>query len=566
MIFSCCKCKIRVIMAIPYAAFIFANNDAETLNDANENDLMIYSTGGNLLIGIESNISIMNMNNSQLQINASNTYFPYEVTFSNGTISNANIDELNTNRIVTDAIYGCNAFFTNLSYSNVNYVDITMSTSTDSNVYITNITSSTLTSTTMSAVNANLTNITCQTLDSSILYGQSGFMVRGTFSNLFSSNSFLNNVSALNANLSNVFVPSKITFSNGIGSNLTILQTQGFNATYSNIVVNNIVPKFITSSNITTSNISTSYGTSFSAFASNLTVTNLASASNLFVKDTTTLSNTECAHFRVKTFYGLNCFTSNILTQSLVVNNWKGSNLFASNIFCVQGSFSNVLYSNLIIDNIDCGLGIFDNIGVGTLNPTYPLHITVANNDGISAYFESPIIVNSIMQVSDIRTKKNFSSIDISKAKDILRKLNVVSFDYIETRKKRKTGFIAQELETVFPECVSEIEEYVPNIYKNAFYSCIKNTLTFEEELESAIYDSPMKIFIGPDAYIITCTGSSIVNGQTVVYISEESKFLLKDCRVFVYGQIVRDFKVISYEPIVAMLVKCVQSLISSSD
>jgi hypothetical protein len=83
-----------------------------------------------------------------------------------------------------------------------------------------------------------------------------------------------------------------------------------------------------------------------------------------------------------------------------------------------------------------------NNIGIGTMNPVYMLHIEgkVYAADTITAY-------------SDIRMKKNVEN--ISNALEKVGKLRGVTYDRIDTN-ERQLGVIAQEVQAVLPEVVSE--------------------------------------------------------------------------------------------------------------
>jgi hypothetical protein len=80
----------------------------------------------------------------------------------------------------------------------------------------------------------------------------------------------------------------------------------------------------------------------------------------------------------------------------------------------------------------------------------------------------------SFGSLSDIRLKKDVESIDIEKAIDVVSRLRGVTFKWREdvfNENKRNTndiGFIAQEIEKIIPEAVSEYTEFTSKeVYKN---------------------------------------------------------------------------------------------------
>jgi hypothetical protein len=99
--------------------------------------------------------------------------------------------------------------------------------------------------------------------------------------------------------------------------------------------------------------------------------------------------------------------------------------------------------------------------GAGT-GPSFP----ISQNTSITApgfiHSESGFIASS-----DERIKKNIQT--VADSLDIINKLNVVSFDYIDfTKPSVKHGLIAQEVKTVYPEATTTIKDFIPSVYKLA--------------------------------------------------------------------------------------------------
>ena len=208
---------------------------------------------------------------------------------------------------------------------------------------------------------------------------------------------------------------------------------------------------------------------------------------------------------------------------------------------------------------------VASNIGIGLLTPTYPLHVVTTNGSNVSGFFTGQVITQQLMQFSDSRIKTNFVDVDADQAKDIVRKLNVSTYDYIEKGKKRRTGFVAQELEQFFPECVQEITEFIPNIYANASVLSPGNVLGLApapDSFTNVLVGDVLKIYVGKSSVIVKVT--EVRNDSE----SKSKKSLVVDNvfevgrEVFVFGTQVDDFKVIAHEPILALLVKCVQALL----
>ena len=114
------------------------------------------------------------------------------------------------------------------------------------------------------------------------------------------------------------------------------------------------------------------------------------------------------------------------------------------------------------------------NIGIGTTSPSGMLHLNNAALFTSTGNLTCTGDVISFGSLSDRRLKKNIETIETAKALDIVSKLRAVSFDWKEdifNEEKRNTsdlGFIAQEVEELIPEAVSEYTQIESGeVYKN---------------------------------------------------------------------------------------------------
>ncbi len=123
------------------------------------------------------------------------------------------------------------------------------------------------------------------------------------------------------------------------------------------------------------------------------------------------------------------------------------------------------------------------NVGIGTTAPGYKLQVGTSG-DGTSA------IANAWNVFSDIRLKTNITPLT-----DILPKLNninVVGFNWKDgADKKRQIGFIAQEVEKVFPELVFEDDKGYKSVDYSKFSAILLGAVKEQqkqiEELKSEI-------------------------------------------------------------------------------
>jgi hypothetical protein len=120
------------------------------------------------------------------------------------------------------------------------------------------------------------------------------------------------------------------------------------------------------------------------------------------------------------------------------------------------------------------------NVGIGTTSPSGMLHLNNAALFTSTGNLTCTGDVVSFGNLSDIRLKKNIEVMDTQKSIDIVKNMRAVTFNWKEdifNELKRNTsdiGFIAQEIETLIPEAVSEYTEIkTGEVYKNIKYERI---------------------------------------------------------------------------------------------
>jgi len=120
-----------------------------------------------------------------------------------------------------------------------------------------------------------------------------------------------------------------------------------------------------------------------------------------------------------------------------------------------NGSRWIVLDDNYFVNNDDGSMYTFRNIGINTATPQYNLDVA------------GSIRSRTLIQTSDARLKENIDGIDNALNKVLY--LRGVYFNYISNPKQKEIGFIAQEVEPIFPELIvtSEIDGIKSLKYQN---------------------------------------------------------------------------------------------------
>ncbi len=223
-------------------------------------------------------------------------------------------------------------------------------------------------------------------------------------------------------------------------------------------------------------------------------------------------------------------------------------------------------------------------VGIGTTTPVVPLDIqsTVNYNMGSYGYLNNStwgtsscsacatsvraagrIVCPEFNATSDRRIK---DIQDISNgAADLatLNQIEVTDFKYkdqVASGSERKKGFIAQQVETTYPEAVHQMTNFIPNIYalaQTVAYSETQKTLTIT-------MDKAHELAVGDKVKLITDKTDKME--AIVSEVLSDKSFVVKGMTesaksVFVYGKEVDDFRVVDYDRIYTLNVSATQEL-----
>ena len=210
---------------------------------------------------------------------------------------------------------------------------------------------------------------------------------------------------------------------------------------------------------------------------------------------------------------------------------------------------------------------IFNSVGIGINEPLAPLHIEgfeTINSTNLSFKTSHSIQVGTnIINDSDKRIKTNIHNSSLKEDYELIKQIIPVYYDYIDNTKHNKTtrGLIAQEIETIIPEAVEEISDFIPNIMETVQ---IKNNIIISRKMTSILTKNDIiKIIYNNKEYLLVITNVNILTDTITV-----NNFSYSNCNIniFVYGTKIDNYKVLNYNYINNVMLGAVKYIIEKID
>ncbi len=205
--------------------------------------------------------------------------------------------------------------------------------------------------------------------------------------------------------------------------------------------------------------------------------------------------------------------------------------------------------------------GSFFNFAAYTNGPANHFGPVGASNQVASIYAANSIISgNAFMAVSDRRIKKNFRLSNKVNDLSSLLQLQVTDYrkiDRVNYGDEYMKGFIAQEVEQVYPEAISLTSDFIPNVYEVATNSKKEGdvlSISLNKKHDFAAGDEVKLIF--PDGEKTMMVADVISDQEFTVEWTETSPE-----KVFVFGKKVDDFHTVDYDRIFTLNVSATQEL-----
>lgn len=271
----------------------------------------------------------------------------------------------------------------------------------------------------------------------------------------------------------------------------------------------------------------------------------------------------------------------------------------------VQGYFKNSKYNLLLVSNsldgynLNCKYNNTSNfvvksngkVGIGTDNPSYPLHITktaehsiilktyhigggtnwvegaaAAVDSDISVYATNNIVAAKFSVFSDQRIKENIRDVPDDLSLKKLRDINCYYYEYkdkVKMGNDSTIGFIAQQVKEHMPMAVSTNKEIIPNELR--ILTNYKWVAQEDNKYKLIIYD--LSNNVGNTLYRFylsnNITEDNAIHKDVYSLENEPKKFIFdnKWDNIFLYGKQVDDFNILDKQKIFALNFSATQEI-----
>ena len=204
-------------------------------------------------------------------------------------------------------------------------------------------------------------------------------------------------------------------------------------------------------------------------------------------------------------------------------------------------------------------------------NKSNDYHLGLSNRFGDTYTFsdtsitaEGRVVATEFNAFSDSRIKKNSTVSDPLDDLKLLKQLRVIDYEFKDSLahgNRHSKGFIAEEVEELFPQCVSKRGDFIPNIYAFA------QQTTLDDEVLTVGLPETHGLAEGDKVRLMT---ESDVKEVSVSVIDDKTfsvdRWQGTVGKLFVHGKKVDDFRTLDYQQIFSLGISGIQQLAHEMD
>jgi hypothetical protein len=248
-------------------------------------------------------------------------------------------------------------------------------------------------------------------------------------------------------------------------------------------------------------------------------------------------------------------YTVNILssTSSLLIPNGGQTSIVNSSTLALQESSNITLNYHLLnplkegaqwtYSSANTNVYHLGNVGIGTKTPSYPLHVNGDMFVSSTAYTGSG--QTSWTTVSDRRIKNNIVKASYEKCFDNVKNIELYRFNFkdnaVNTNDMNQLGFIAQEVQSVYPKAVevNKIKDKngeIPDLLslnttqiKYTLYGAFKHLIKKVEILEEKLKEVDNSNIIIDNSNIIIDNSNIIQDNSNIINIIQDNSNIIID-------------------------------------
>ena len=192
-----------------------------------------------------------------------------------------------------------------------------------------------------------------------------------------------------------------------------------------------------------------------------------------------------------------------------------------------------------------------------------------SGTQSFSIYANGKIAASEFNAISDKRVKKILNEREIDKDLEYFEKVKIYDFKYIDKKlysSRTKIGFMAQELEEYNKNLVNYSINFIPNVFKqfNVKTQNKQHIIELDKDYDIEINDVlKVQMVLGSEIKTKELVITEKIN--KIIYLSY-SKNLSNLSRVFIYGKLVKDFRTVNWEQLIAINTNIIKNLKNEND